>query len=55
MQITVDCKQYQAYQYGEDFIHIESLSGQRRWSDDASLKIEGCGGFGSLDGNANFT
>jgi hypothetical protein len=37
------------------FTHIESHSGQRRWPDDASLRIDMCGGLGSLDGDANFT
>jgi hypothetical protein len=58
MQIAVNCKQHQAYQYGaflEAFIHIDMYSGHCRWPDDASLKIDMCGGFGSLDGDANFT
>jgi hypothetical protein len=61
MQITVDCEQPQAYKYGafrEAFIHIESLSGPCRWPDDASLRIEGCGGFRgicTMDSNTNFT
>jgi hypothetical protein len=61
MQITVDCEQHQAYKYGafrEAFIHIESLSGPCRWPDDASLRIEGCGGFRgicTMDSNTNFT
>jgi hypothetical protein len=44
MQIAVNCKQHQAYQYGafrNAFIHIESYSGKRRWSDDASLRASG--------------
>jgi hypothetical protein len=58
MQIAVNCKQHQAYQYGafrEAFTHVESYSSQRRWPDDASLRIYICGGFGSLDRDANFT
>jgi hypothetical protein len=58
MRILLDCKQHQAYQYGaftEAFIHIGMYSGQLRGSGEASLRIEGCGGFGSLDGDANFT
>jgi hypothetical protein len=58
MQIAVNCKQHQAYECGafrEGFTHTESYSGQRRWSVDASLKIDICGGFGSLDRDANFT
>jgi hypothetical protein len=50
MQIAVNCKQHQAYQYGafrEAFTHTESYYGYRRWSVDASLRIEGCGGGGS--------
>jgi hypothetical protein len=46
------------YQYGtfsEAFIRIESYSGKHRWSDDASSRIDMCGGFGSLDRDANFT
>jgi hypothetical protein len=39
----------------EGFIHIEDHSGQRRWPDDAFFRIDMCGGFGSLDGDANFT
>jgi hypothetical protein len=43
MQITVNCKQHQAYQYGafhEAFIHIGRYSSQRRWRNDASMGIE---------------
>jgi hypothetical protein len=36
-------------------IHIECHSGQLRWSIDASLRIDMCGGFGSWDGDANVT
>jgi hypothetical protein len=56
MRIAVNCKQHQAYQYGafhEAFIHIDTYSGQPRCPDDASLRIKGCGGCGSLDGDAN--
>jgi hypothetical protein len=58
MQIAVNCKQHQAYQYGafhEAFTHTENSSGKCWWSDDASLRIDKCGGFGSLDRDANFT
>jgi hypothetical protein len=46
------------YQYGtfsEAFIRIESYFGQRRWPEDASLRIEVCGGFGTVDSDANST
>jgi hypothetical protein len=55
MQIAVNCKQHQAYQYGafhEAFIHIGRYSGHCRWPDDSSLTIEGCGG-GAANGDAN--
>jgi hypothetical protein len=58
MRILLDCKRHQAYQYGafrDTFTHTESHSGQRRWSVDASLRIDMCGGFSSLDRDANFT
>jgi hypothetical protein len=58
MQIAVNCKQHQAYQYGafhEAFIHIGMYSGHYRWPDGASLRIDMCGGFGSLDRDANLT
>jgi hypothetical protein len=48
MQIAVNCKQHQAYQYGafhEAFIHIGRYSRQRRWPFNASLRIDLCGGF----------
>jgi hypothetical protein len=46
------------YQYGafhEAFIHIGRYSGHCRWPDDASLRIDMCGGLGSFDGDATFT
>jgi hypothetical protein len=58
MQIAVNCKQHQAYRYGafhDAFVHIGRYSGLCQWPDDASLRIDMCGGLGSLDGDANFT
>jgi hypothetical protein len=50
MQIAVNCKQHQAYKYGafhEALIYIGSYFCYCRWPDDASLRIEGCGGCAS--------
>jgi hypothetical protein len=43
MQIAVNCKKHQAYQYGafnEAFIHIGMYSGHCRRSDDSSLRTK---------------
>jgi hypothetical protein len=48
MQISLDYKQHYIYQYdafGEAFIHTKDHFGKHRWSDDASLRIDMCGGF----------
>jgi hypothetical protein len=61
MQIAVNCKQHQAYQYGafhEAFRHIGRYSDKRRWRDDASLGIEVPEGVDAIwyyNGDANFT
>jgi hypothetical protein len=41
--------------FQQAFIHIECHSCQCRCPDDASLRIDMCGGFCSLDRDANFT
>jgi hypothetical protein len=53
-----DSRYHKTYQYGafgEAFIHAERHSGQPRCPNDASLRIQGCGGFGTVGGDANLS